>query len=473
MQWSRRQFVAAVGATAALPPPLAARAFPAGFLWGAAASAYQTEGAAGVDGKGRSTWDAFVLRPGVVSDGQTGALACDWYHRYPEGIALMRRLGLRAFRFSVAWTRVLPEGTGAVNLKGLDFYRRFVDALLAAGIEPVLTLFHWDTPLALEPRGGWQARAMAGRFGDYAAVVARALGDRVRWWLTINEPRSFIGGGYVAGVQAPGLRLDRKSALATAHHVLLAHGHAVQAIRAHAASGVRIGIPNDITPALPDFPDAVAAAEAATWASPLEHFSAAHWWSENAWWHDSVYRGGYPEAALAALGADAPILAPGDMATIAQPLDFIAANVYGGRRVSLAADGTAQPQPWPRGFPITAFGWEVTPHALEWAPRWLHTRYRLPVFITENGCSTREWIALDGGVHDPQRADFLARYLQALARAVAEGTPVLGYLHWSLLDTFEWQAGYTQRFGLIYVDFPGGRWMVKDSGRWFARTIAS
>ncbi|MGH9483774.1 MAG: glycoside hydrolase family 1 protein [Terriglobales bacterium] len=467
--WSRRQFLAA---TALLPPALAVRwqapaagtNSPPGFLWGAATSAYQVEGAADEAGKGGSVWDEFVIHPGVIADGQTGSRTCDFYHQYPHDIALMRGLGFTAFRFSIAWTRVQPQGSGAVHRPGLDFYDRLVDALLTAGIEPIATLFHWDTPIALERRGGWQTRAMADWFADYTALVVRALSDRVRYWLTINEPRSFIGGGYVAGVQAPGLRLDRKAALAAAHIVLLAHGRAVTALRAEARRALRIGIPNDISPALPWEAGAAAAAQAATFASPLAHFSAAHWWNENAWWFDPVYRGAYPADALAALGADAPHIGAGDWASIHQPLDFLAVNVYSGRYLD---------HPWPPGYPQTANGWPITPEALYWAPLWLHQRYHLPVFITENGCARRDSPSLDGGVHDPQRADFIARYIDLLARAAGDGTPLAGYLHWSLLDNFEWQDGYTQRFGLIYVDFTTLRRIPKDSARAYARLIAA
>lgn len=478
----RREFLRAAAGAAALPAlyvPAAASAssaaapFPREFLWGAAASAYQIEGAAGADGKGESAWDVFAARRGAIADGQTGAEACDFYHRYPGDIARMRALGLKAFRFSIAWTRVLPTGRGAVNQRGLDFYRRLTDALLEAGITPVATLFHWDTPEALARAGGWQSRAMADWFSEYAAVAARALGDRIPWWLTINEPRSFIGGGYVAGVQAPGLRLARREALAAAHVVLLAHGRAVAALRAHLPGSARIGLPNDITPALPQTAAEAALAEAATFASAPAHFSVAGWWNENAWWLDPVYRGAYPTDALAILGADAPAVAAGDMRTIAQPLDFLAANIYGGRPVQPGPGGRARTAPWPRGMAHTANGWQVTPEALYWAPRWLHQRYRLPVFVTENGCAGCDWVALDGGVHDPQRVDFTARYLHALAQAVTEGTPVLGYLHWSLLDNFEWQQGYTQRFGLIHVDFQSQQRVLKDSARWYARVIAA
>lgn len=477
---SRRDFLRVTGAgagllaTAWMPPRMSLRApFPPHFLWGAGSSAYQIEGATEANGKGESVWDEFVRRRGVIADGQTGAQACNFYHLYKDDIARMRDLGLTAFRFSLAWTRVQPDGSGAVNQRGLDFYRRLVDALLAAGVEPVATLFHWDTPLALERSGGWQRREMADRFAEYTALVAQALGDRVRTWLTINEPRSFIGGGYVAGVQAPGLRLPRRGALAAAHVVLLAHGRAVQALRAHAARPVRIGIPNDISPALPLTAADTERAQLASFASPLDHFTAARWWDENAWWFDPIYTGAYPAAARAALGADAPAVAAGDMETIHQSLDFCAANIYGGRLVTAAPDGGTRAAPWPAGFPITTFGWQVTPEACYWAPRWLHQRYRLPVFITENGCATRDWVSLDGLVHDPQRTDFTHRYLRALAQAAGEGTPLVGYLHWALLDNFEWQAGYTQRFGLIHVDFPTQKRTVKDSARWLARTIAT
>ena len=455
---SRREFLAAGSAAVPfLSWPLGG-AQTANFLLGTATSAYQVEGAIAADGKGESVWDEFVLRPGAIAGGASGAKACDFYHQFQNDIAIMGAMACNAFRFSVAWTRVLPQGTGAVNQRGLDFYRRLVDALLAAGIEPVLTLFHWDTPVALDRRGGWRTPEMVEWFGAYAAVVARALGDRVRWWLTINEPRSFIGGGYVAGVQAPGLRLERKHALAAAHHVLLAHGRAVQAIRAEAGRAAKVGIPNDCTPVLPTAGVEAETARAATFATPLENFTARGWWNENAWWHEPIYRGAYPAAALAALGPDAPKIAAGDGAAIAQPLDFLAANVYAGRTLSGA---------WPARTARTGFGWPVTPEALYWAPRWLHERYRLPVFVTENGCSEPDGVAPDGAVHDTARQQFTGSYVAALRRAMADGTPVLGYLYWSLLDNFEWQAGYTQRFGLVYVDFDSERRVVKDSGRRF------
>lgn len=490
---TRREFLAAsAGATVSLAKfgavdsafamqhtkSLAAKSeapFAKDFLWGAATSAYQIEGAAHEDGKGPSVWDEFVRKRGTIRDEQTGDVACDFYHHYAEDVAHMHEMRLGAFLFSISWPRVMPQGKGAVNAKGIDFYSRLVDALLGAGITPLVTLFHWDTPVALERRGGWRVRDMADWFADYAMTVARALSDRVTYWLTINEPRSFIGGAYVEPVQAPGEKLSRAEALRAAHITFLAHGRAVQAIRANAKRPVMISYPCDVSPSLPATNSAadVAAAHESTFASPVDHYSADHWWRENAWWLDPVYRGEYPAEAMAALGADAPEIRAGDMETIHQPLDFLGANIYGGWDVRANADGKAEEVHFAAGFPETAFGWQVTPDATYWAPKWLYERYKMPILITENGCSTRDWISLDGKVHDPQRIDFAMRYLQALARAANEGVPLRGYLHWSLLDNFEWQEGYTQRFGMIYVDFPTQKRVLKDSARWYAQIIAT
>ena len=449
--------------------------FPENFLWGAAMSAYQTEGAAREDSKGVSVWDVFAHKPGKIRDNQTGDVACDFYHRYAEDVGHMREMGLTAFRFSISWPRIFPDGIGQPNPKGLDFYSRLVDDLLAANIQPIVTLFHWDTPLALHRRGGWLRREMAEWFGDYAAALAHALSDRVTYWLTVNEPRSFIGGAYVTGVQAPGEKLPRREYMRAAHITLLAHGRAVQAIRANSKRPVQIGYLNDVSPSLPETTTApdVAAARASTFATPLDHFDGAHWWRENAWWFDPVFLGKYPPHALAALGNDAPEIRAGDMEIIREPIDFLGANIYGGWLVRAGTNGAAEPVPFPAGFPLTAFGWQVTPDAMYWAPKWFYERYKIPILITENGCSTRDWISLDGKVHDPQRIDFAARYLQQLARATGDGVPLRGYLHWSLLDNFEWQEGYTQRFGMIFIDFPTQNRILKDSAHWYARVIAS
>jgi beta-glucosidase len=421
-------------------------------------------------------WDEFAGKPDTIRDGQTGNIACDFYHRYSEDIARMQAIGLKAFRFSVSWSRVIPQGTGEVNQKGLDFYNHLVDALLAANITPVVTLFHSDTPLALVQRSAWLTRDIAGWLADYAALLARTLSDRVKYWLTINEPRSFVGGAYVVGIQAPGQTLPRKEYMSAAHIVLLSHGRAAQAIRANARQPVQISYPCDVSPPLPESESAadIAATKQSMFHSLVEHFSAQFWWREHAWWLDPVYTGEYPQTALTDLGADAPKILAGDMETIHQPLDFLAVNTYTGGLVRATPDGKSQFVDLPAGFPITAiYDWPVLPSVLYWGPKWLYERYKLPIFITENGCSCHDWVSLDGQVHDPQRIDFTTRYLRALARAASDGVPLQGYLYWSLLDNFEWQLGYTQRFGMIFVDYPTQKRTWKDSARWYASVITS
>lgn len=449
--------------------------FPKDFLWGAASSAYQIEGAAAADGKGPSIWDDFCKRPGAIVGGQSGETACDHYHRYREDVALMKQIGLRAYRFSISWPRVIPQGTGGVNPKGLDFYSRLVDELLRAGVTPFATLYHWDFPLALQRRGGWLERDSARWFAVYATELARALSDRVKFWLTINEPRSFIGSAYVSGEHAPGEKLPLAQALRAGHNLMRAHGLAVQAIRAAAKQPVQVGYAPDCSPSLPlpENSQNIAAARDATFAMPRDYFNIGNWWRANSWWIDPVLRGEYPADGVAALGADAPQIVAGDMREIQQPLDFFAVNIYGGHPVRAKESGGFEFAAWPQGWPTTAFGWAVTPDAMYWGPKWLYERYKLPILITENGLSCHDWISLDGAVHDPQRIDFVSRYLQSLARAMREGVPVLGYFYWSLLDNFEWAAGYRQRFGMIYVDYPTQRRVLKDSAVWYGERIRS
>jgi beta-glucosidase len=482
--FSRRSFLAALG-TAAVSVGLrldAAHAaapvettFPKDFLWGAATSAYQIEGAVNEDGRAPSIWDAFVRKPGAIWQEQTGNEACDHYHRYRDDVALMKTLSLRAYRFSVSWPRVLPAGAGAANEKGLDFYQRLVDALLAANIKPVLTLYHWDLPQALQERGGWMNRDSAGWFADFAALVASRLSDRVAYWITVNEPRSFIGAGYRLGVHAPGEQRPMREALQAGHHLLLAHGRGVQAIRASARPPVQVSIGLDFSPCVPatDSAEDVAAARAATFGGAPPSEGLETWWQHNVWWTDPVLRGAYPGEALEILGGNAPEVASGDLETMHQPLDYFALNLYGGWPVRAGKDGRPEPAPPPPGAPLTAFNWPVVPESLRWAPVFLHERYRLPILVTENGLTCRDWVSLDGKVHDPQRIDFTARYLLELHRAMREGVPVRGYLHWTLMDNFEWHTGFRERFGLIYVDFATQKRIPKDSARWYARVIAS
>lgn len=466
---------AGVRPSGAVSPPKKDTTFPKDFLWGAATSAYQIEGAVNEDGRGPSIWDVFVQKPGAVWQGQAGREACDHYHRYREDVALMKTLGLRAYRFSISWPRVLPSGAGAVNEKGLDFYQRLLDSLLAAGITPVVTLFHWDLPQALQERSGWMNRDSAGWFADYAAVVTRRLSDRAAYWITINEPRSFVGAGYRAGVHAPGEQRPLREALQVGHHLFLAHGRGVQAIRASAKRPVHVSIGLDVSPSVPatDSAEDVAAARAATFGGAPPSEGLEPWWQHNVWWTDPVMKGECPPEALALLGSNAPEVASGDMETMHQPLDYFALNLYGGWPVRAGKDGMPEPVPPPPGAPLTAFNWPVVPESLRWASEFLHERYQLPILVTENGVTCRDWVSLDGKVHDPQRIDFTARYLLELHRAIRKGVPVKGYLHWTLLDNFEWHTGYRERFGLVYVDFATQERIPKDSARWYARVIAS
>jgi beta-glucosidase len=464
-----------VSALQAPSPRAAAGRFPGDFLWGAATSAYQIEGATREDGRGEGIWDVFCRKPGAILNGQNADVAADHYHRMDEDVRLMAGLGLRAYRFSVSWPRIFPGGTGPVNEKGLDFYKRVVDALLAAGIAPMLTLYHWDFPQALQDRGGWLTRDAAGWFADYASAMAAALADRVDFWLTINEPRSFLGGGYVAGVHAPGLKLPLADVLRAGHVLNLAHGRAVQAIRAGATRPVQISWAPDCSPAVPvgDAPEDAAAAKAATFAVPRSRFTERAWWSNNAWWFDPILTGAYPADGLAAAAADAPEIRDGDMALISQPLDFLGVNIYGGSRVRAGTDGQAQTAPFPGDWPRADNGWEIVPDALYWGPKWLHERYGLPIYVLENGLSLHDAVSSDGHVRDTRRADFIRGYLLALRRAIGDGAAVKGYLHWSLLDNFEWHLGYRERFGLIHVDFATGQRVVKESARWYADVVAS
>jgi beta-glucosidase len=439
------------------------------FVWGAAAASYQVEGAAEADGKGPSVWDMLCRVPGAIFNGQTGAVACDHYHRYREDVALMRAIGLQAYRLSISWPRVLPEGTGAPNPAGLGFYDALVDALLAAGITPYVTLFHWDYPYALYCRGGWLSPHSPAWFADYTRLVVERLSDRVRHWMTLNEPQVFIGVGHHDGRHAPGMKWALPEVLQAGHHVLLAHGRAVQVIRAVAKQPPIIGFAPVGTVAMPasDSPADVDAARAAT-------FSAgAYPVGGNTWWADPLFFKQYPADALAAVGAAAPRVRSGDFDVIAQPIDFYGTNIYQGYYVRAGAEGQPERLPFPPGHAMTAFYWYVTPDSLYWGPRFLQERYGLPIIITENGLANADWVAADGCVHDPQRIDFTRAYLRALRRAAAGGVDVRGYFHWSILDNFEWAEGYRQRFGLIHVDYATQQRTLKDSAHWYRTVIAS
>jgi beta-glucosidase len=441
-------------------------AFPKNFAWGAAAASYQIEGAAHEDGKGESVWDMFVRKKGTIYKGHTGDVACDHYHRYPEDVALWKQIGIKAYRLSVSWPRILPTGKGEVNESGVAFYDRLVDTLLAAGITPWLTCFHWDFPVDLYHKGGWQNRDSADWFAEYAGVLADRFSDRVTHFMTFNEPQCFVLLGLDSAVQAPGDKLREEESVLAQHNVLLAHGKAVQALRANAKQPLYIGYAPVGIVSIPatDDPKDHAAAE-----QRMATAEASRW--DNVSWYDPVFLGKYPERA--GLLSKLPKGFERDLPTIAQPIDFCGTNIYFGTPVRAGANGKPEIVPELPGAPITAFNWPITASALFHGPRFFYERYKKPIVITENGLSCRDWVSVDGAVHDPGRIDFMTRYLRELHRAIQAGVPVDGYFHWSIMDNFEWAEGYKERFGLIHVDYQTQKRTLKDSALWYAKVIAS
>ncbi len=409
-----------------MPGKRGTRRSPRISLWGAATSAYQIEGAPAEDGKGPSVWDVFCKKPGAVFEGHTGDVACDHYHRFKQDIALLERLGVKSYRFSVAWTRALPEGTGTPNDKGLDFYSRLVDEMLRAGIKPMCTLFHWDFPQALYRRGGWLNRDVAGWFADYAALMADKLGDRIKTWVTQNEPQCFIGKALLDGVDAPGDKLKPPEYLTAAHNAMRAHGRAVQALRAH-AKDAQVGYALGAQTHQPARPENAGDVEAARWAT-FSVRDRSQW--NNSWWADPVLVGHYPEDGLRLFGKDMPAFKASDFDEMKQPLDFIGLNIYKSESWRQGTDGKPEQVPVPVGFPRASLDWElITPASMYFGPRFFHDRYKLPICITENGLPTCDQIFLDGNVHDPQRIDYMHRYLLELGRARQGWDPDSWLLH--------------------------------------------
>jgi beta-glucosidase len=433
--------------------------FPRDFVWGAATAAYQIEGAAQADGRGESIWDRFCRTPGKVANGDTGDRACDHYHRWPEDLDLMASLGVRAYRFSVAWPRIQPEGRGAANRKGVDFYRRLVEGMLERGISPLATLYHWDLPQRLQDDGGWASREIVDRFVDYARLVFDGLGDLVDTWITHNEPwvTAFLGYGY--GVKAPGIA-DWSQALAAAHHALLSHGRAVNAFRAGAGRG-EIGITLDLTHVTGE-PEAVRRLDG----------------HRNRWFLDPVLRGGYPADVVDLYEervGPLDFVRPGDLEEIAAPIDFLGVNFYQPAAVRpSSADGPLAVEQVPWEGPRTAMGWTVEPSSLTALLLRLKRDYgEVPLVITENGASYDD-PPLDGQavIEDPQRVAFLRGHVEAVERAVEAGVDVRGYYVWSLLDNFEWEHGYDSRFGIVAVNFDNLRRTPKRSALWYRDLIA-
>ncbi|MEI7847877.1 MAG: GH1 family beta-glucosidase [Chloroflexota bacterium] len=431
--------------------------FPTNFTWGAATASYQIEGAWNEDGKGESIWDRFSHTPRKVTNGDTGDIACDHYHRYPEDIALMRQLGLKAYRFSVSWPRVLPQGFGKVNPAGLGFYDRLVDALLGANIQPFITLHHWDYPQTLYERGGWINRENLPYFADYAAMMVKYLGDRIESWTTFNEPSVIAYNGYFDGEHAPGVKGDWKTAAQVIHNLILAHGLAAQAIRG-VNPALQVGIVLSqwgIDPAS-DNPVDIAAANLA-WNS-----------RETAFLHP-IFRGHYHPAMVEAFDNKMPEIKSGDMALIAQKLDFLGINSYS--RSVIGANGQISPIP---GSEYTAMGWEVCAPAFRRMLNRLNQDYNLPpIYITENGSAFNDTITEDGKIHDARRLDYLRQHFNQVRLAMQDGVDIRGYFVWSLLDNFEWAHGFGKRFGMIHVDFETQKRTIKDSGQWYRQVIAN
>jgi beta-glucosidase len=445
--------------------------FPARFVWGAATASYQIEGAVAEDGRTPSCWDVFTRKPGAIRNGDTGDIACDAYHRLEEDLDLMAELGLQSYRFSVAWSRVIPEGTGPINPDGIRYYQRLVDGLIERGIQPTVTLFHWDLPQVLQERGGWASRECAYWFADYAAVTAEALGDRVARWITLNEPAVVANHGYRDGTHAPGLK-DLAQASAATHHLLLGHGLATKRLRSFFGPSVSIGITLDPLYAVAlRSEDAELAAEIAAGKTDL--------------YLQPLLKGTYPTLQREELVPTRNVVHRGDLDAIAEPIDFLGVNFYDPVFVARRKDALGRGETplagysdavivRPDGYRVTGMDWIIDPDSFHDFLIDLHHRApSLPLYITENGRACYDYVDPNGEVHDPERVAYLRGHLEALRRAIDDGVDVRGYFAWSLLDNFEWTEGYSQRFGLVFVDYGTQRRILKDSARFYAEVIAS
>lgn len=446
-------------------------AFKKDFAWGVATAAYQIEGGWNEGGRGPSVWDVYAHEPGKIFDGSTGDIACDHYHRFKEDVVLMKELGVKAYRFSISWTRIFPDGVGAVNPEGVKFYSDLIDALLENGIEPYITLFHWDYPYELYKKGAWLNDDCVQWFADYAAKVVELYSDRVTHFITYNEPQCFMGAAFYSGNHAPGRKCSYREILKMCHNALKAHGAAVIAMRASAKKPIKIGYAPTCSAHYPstESKENIEAARKAIF-DCLNPDGTDIMWS-TAWWSDPIVLGHYPEDGLQKYKEYLPEITEEDMKLIHQPLDFYCQNIYNGHEVKADANGDPVFVPRKYGFPKTAFNWPITPKSLRWGPRFLYERYQLPIIISENGMSAHDVVSLDGKVHDPNRIDFLHRYLLQLEKATEDGVDVDGYFQWSLMDNFEWGRGYMERFGLVYVDYETLERIPKDSYYWYKEWI--
>lgn len=441
------------------------------FVWGVASSAYQVEGRDAEDGCGKNIWDTFT-EEGRILDGKNAYTACDHMHRYKEDYKLMKLLGIKAYRFSMSWARILPEGTGKVNEKAIAMYRDMILSMKENGIEPYITMYHWEFPQALQDKGGWLNEDVIQWFGEYAKVVAENFSDICEYFITLNEPECFVGLGHLSGVHAPGLKLPYKDVFKIAHNALRAHGQAVINLRKYASRPIKVGYAPTCGMAYPatDSPEDIEAARKTLFGF---HQPMDNWTWNVAWFNDPVFLGKYPEEGLKKFAEYLPEITDEDMKLISQPLDFMGQNIYNGYMMRQGEDGEPEYVDREAGAAKTAAGWPVTPECFYYGVKFLYERYHLPLYITENGMSCHDDVSLDGRVHDPNRQNFLDLYISALQRANDDGADVRGYFLWTFLDNFEWDKGYTERFGIVYVDFKTQKRIVKDSAFWYQKIIES
>ncbi len=440
--------------------------FAKDFIWGGASAAYQIEGAYNEDGKGLNIWDVYSRLPGKTKYTETGDVSCDHYHRYKEDVKLFKELGIKYYRFSINWTRVLPDGIGKVNEAGLKFYSDLVDELIANDIEPMITLYHWDYPHELYRKGAWLNSESPEWFEEYTKVVVDALSDRVKYWLTINEPQCVLGCGYWTGTHAPFQKYATKDLITMTHNILLSHGRAVRYIRQHAKQKCKISFVSTAPVRVPkdNSKEAIEIAKTKSMTMNSKLFFSTNWWC------DPVYLGKYPDEAYDIFGDDMIHPSKEDMELISQPLDFFTSNIY-------YSDSDRIENEYPtnsyQGAPKTTMNWIITEEVMYWSTKFTYERYGLPILIGENGMANFDWVNVNGKVCDPNRIDYIVRYLRQLKQANDEGVPIIGYLYWSVMDNFEWALGYEQRFGLIYVDYRTLKRTIKESGYWYKKLIES
>lgn len=441
--------------------------FDKDFLWGAASSAYQIEGSYLADGKGLGIWDHFGKEKKYIAHGENGEIACDHYNRFREDVALMKEMGLKSYRFSISWPRVLPNGIGAINEKGLQFYSNLVDELLAANIKPMVTLYHWDLPYELHKKGGWKNPEMPSWFAEYTKVIVEQLSDRVEYWITINEPSCFVGAAYKNGGHAPFEKNDVETMMQVCKNVFLAHGKAVSMIRKHSKKTAIIGMAPTGPVRIPTnhTPKAIELAKQKTFQITEDYYATS-----DAWWADPIYLGKFPEQAKEVFGDKLITFTEEEWREVSQPLDFCGYNIYHAEIAYEEPEGLYDTYAY-QGSPRTPMDWNITPEVMYWSAKFHYERYGKPIMITENGMAGMDWLHCDGAVHDPQRIDFLKRYLTELRKATDEGVPIIGYQYWTLMDNFEWTLGYDKRFGLIYVDYQTQKRTLKDSAYWYRDVI--